>query len=185
MSAQQSERLIHVATVGRPHGVHGHVHLLALTEDPVTLEALSPLKDEAGRLWQVSWVGHNVAKLGHPDEGPLQTREDAACYVNLKLYALRSQFPQTDEDEFYHADLIGLTAVLPSGEALGVVTTVHDYGAGVSLEIARGGQSRILPFTKAYVPHIDMAHSRLEVVLPTEIEVEGDLSDSAEVVVRQ
>ncbi|UYH51646.1 ribosome maturation factor RimM [Candidatus Kirkpatrickella diaphorinae] len=165
--------------------MHGRVHLLALTEDPATLEALSPLRDEAGRLWQVRWVSHHIAELGDPVEGPLQSREDAARCVNLKLYALRTQFPQADEDEFYHADLIGMDAFSPSGEALGTVVTVHDYGAGVSLEIVQGRQSHVVPFTRACVPHIDMSQARLEIMLPAEIEVEGDLSNDAEVVVRQ
>ncbi len=77
---------------------------------------------------------------------------------------------------FYHADLVGMEAFSPSGEALGTVVTVHDYGAGVSLEIVQGRQSRVVPFTRACVPHVDMSQSRLEVMLPAEIEVEGDLS---------
>ena len=59
-----------------------------------------------------------------------------------------------DEDEFYHADLIGLDARLADGTVLGTVTAVPNFGAGDLLEIKRAdtGESVYLPFTKAVVP---------------------------------
>ncbi len=63
---------------------------------------------------------------------------------------------------------------MSAGALLGEVTAVHDYGAGTSLEIARGGAGPlVVPFTREAVPVIDVAGGRLVVAPPTEIEMRG------------
>ena len=64
------------------------------------------------------------------------TREDAEALRGLDLYMPRDALPAPDEDEFYFADLIGLAAVSPDGEALGPIKCVQNFGAGDLLEIA-------------------------------------------------
>jgi len=87
----------------------------------------------------------------------------------------REALPETEADEFYLADLIGLAAVFPDGKR-GRVIAVHDYGAGASLEIerARGGVV-LIPFTREAVPEIDLAGRTVRVVPPEEILAEGDV----------
>ncbi len=80
-----------------------------------------------------------------------------------------TRLPAAEEDEFYLADLVGLAAFAPDGTALGTVATVHDYGAGASLEIG----SLLVPFTRACVPDVDVASRRLVVVMPEEITLPG------------
>jgi hypothetical protein len=64
-----------------------------------------------------------------------------------------------------------LEAVRDDGRPLGVVSVVHDYGAGVSLEIAReGAGSLLVPFTEACVPVVDISGRRLTVVPPDEVD---------------
>ncbi|GAJ29654.1 ribosome maturation factor RimM [Acidomonas methanolica] len=172
-----------VATVGRPHGVRGLVRLHAATEDPATIEALGDVRDAQGRAWRVEWRGSGIAALFDADGREIADRDAAARLTNLELFVARERLPDPDGDEFYHVDLIGLAAVTPEGEALGVVNVVHDYGAGVSLEIA-GARSLIVPFTKRCVPEIDLPSKRLVVVPPVEIEVEGDPSGPGDVAVR-
>jgi len=163
-----------VATIGRPHGVRGLVRLHAATADPVSVELLGDLKDEKGRHWQVSWRGAGIAELRDAQGRAVADRNAAEALVNLRLYASRGALPETGEDEFYHADLIDMEAVSPEGEVLGKVSVVHDYGAGVSLEIT-GKRIVLVPFTRACVPEIEIEAGRLIVVEPDEIEVEGDL----------
>ena len=70
----------------------------------------------------------------------------------------RTALPATQDDEFYHADLIGLDARWDDGAALGRVLAVHNYGAGDVLEIARdGAPSLMVPFTRDAVPSVDVA----------------------------
>ena len=88
--------------------------------------------------------------------------------------------PAADDDEYYLADLVGLSAFDADGARIGVVNVVHDYGAGASLEIERDGASALLlPFTKACVPVVDITAGRLVVALPDEIIVEPTAEDVA------
>jgi 16S rRNA processing protein RimM len=86
--------------------------------------------------------------------------------------------PATQEDEFYIADLIGLTAVSPGGETLGAVKSAADFGAGDLLEItpAGGGPSWWAPFTRAVVPEVRLDEGLIVVDRPAEDEDTGGRS---------
>ena len=49
------------------------------------------------------------------------TRDDAERLNGIELYIAREKLPATDDDEYYHADLIGLAAVNAANEPLGRV----------------------------------------------------------------
>ena len=86
------------------------------------------------------------------------TREAAEALKGTRLYAPRDRLPALADDEFYHADLIGLAVVDTGGAPLGTVRAVLDHGAGDILEIARpGAPDLLLPFTRAAVPTVDLA----------------------------
>jgi 16S rRNA processing protein RimM len=98
------------------------------------------------------------------------TREAAETLKGTRLYAPRDRLPPPGEDEFYHADLIGLTVLSPGGAVLGTVKAVQDHGAGAILEIARpGGPELLLPFTRAAVPTVDLAAGRIVADPPGEV----------------
>ena len=90
------------------------------------------------------------------------TREEAEALKGTRLYAPRDRLPPLADDEFYHADLIGLAVVDTGGAPLGTVRAVLDHGAGDILEIARpGAPDLLLPFTRAAVPTVDLAARRI------------------------
>ena len=64
------------------------------------------------------------------------SREDAERLNGIELYIARDRLPATDEDEYYHADLIGLAAVDEAGAPIGSVAAIHNFGAGDIIEIA-------------------------------------------------
>jgi 16S rRNA processing protein RimM len=100
-------------------------------------------------------------------------RDAAEKLTNIKLYVSRDRLPPVEDDEtFYYADLIGLSAVTPDGATLGTVTAIHNFGAGDLVEIkpAGGGEPLMVPFTEAAVPEIDMAERRMIVVPLAETE---------------
>ncbi len=79
--------------------------------------------------------------------------------------------PEPEEDEFYLADLIGLTACDVAGNSFGTVTAVHDYGAGRESGDRRDGATPLLvPFTRAAVPEVDVARGRVIVAPPEELD---------------
>ncbi len=164
-----SERIL-LGVIGRPHGVRGLVRVHSYTAEPADLSAYAPLTDEGGRGWTVEWKGAGIAQLRAADGKAVSDRDAAAALTNTRLYIDRDRLPAPEPDEFYLADLIGLRAVGPGGATLGRVSTVHDYGAGPSLEIAGEGAPVLVPFTRACVPEIDLAARQVTVVLPPEVE---------------
>jgi 16S rRNA processing protein RimM len=91
----------------------------------------------------------------------------ASPTATLRLYVDRAALPEAEEDEFYHADLIGLPAVLADGSSFGTVRAVFDFGAGEFLEIDRAqGSAVMVPFTRAAVPVVDIAGRRVVIDPP-------------------
>jgi len=174
------DRRILMGVVGRPHGVRGLVRVHSYTTDPANLAGYGPLLDDGGRPWTLAWRASGVAELRDAAGQALPDRSAAERMVNTKLWMDRDRLPQTDEDEFYLADLVGMAALDPAGAAIGRVAVVHDYGAGASLEIERPGNAPLLvPFTHACVPQVDPAAGTLVVVEPDEVLVE-DTAEAAE-----
>src|SRR3569623_434375 len=105
---------------------------------------------------------------------------DAAERLNgIELYITRAALPDTDEGEYYHADLIGLAALDAQGASLGAVTAIHNFGAGDNIELApKSGPSLLQPFTNAVVPTVDLPAGHVVIELPSEIE--GDEPDPAD-----
>ena len=167
-----NERIL-LGVIGRPHGVRGLVHLHSYTADPADLTEYGVLSAESGRRFRLRWRGEGIAEIFEVIDRKrvaVTTREGAAALVNTRLYSAREKLPPPAEEEVYQADLIGLEAFDAAGISIGKVVQVHDYGAGTFLEIG----TRLLPFTKACVPVVDIEGGRIEVVIPVEIEVKPE-----------
>src|SRR5215469_14805863 len=168
-----------VARIGAAHGVRGAVKLWTFTEDPFAVKRYGPLSTKDGtRKLEIAGAREAKGYLVAQFKG-ITTREEAERLNGLELYVPREKLPATDEDEYYHADLIGLAAVTMADEPLGRVIAIHNFGAGDILEIAPPqGATMLLPFTNAVVPSVDIAGGRVLIELPQE--VEGDEPDAAE-----
>jgi len=169
VKATCAEPRVCLGVVGAPHGVRGAVRIKSFTAEPAAIAAYGALEDEGGeRRFTLRIVGAAkgdgmvIARLSG-----IADRDRAEILRGLRLYAPRAALPATEEDEFYHADLVGLTAMLEDGTKLGTVSAVHDFGAGDMLEIERdAGQPVMMPFTRAAVPLVDIAGQRLVVDPP-------------------
>ncbi len=161
-------RLVLVARIGKPHGVRGLVSLNLFAEDPATLTRHGPLQDAAGSRTFVLKPRRQARGWVASIDG-VTDREGAAALNGTELYLPRAALPQVEADEFYHADLIGLTAHDPVGAALGAIIAVHDFGAGASLEVRHAEGSFLVPFTRACVPEIDLEAGRVTIIRPEEI----------------
>jgi 16S rRNA processing protein RimM len=173
-----SRAQICVARIGAAHGMRGAVKLWTFTADPLAVKHYGALTSKDGtRQFEVATAreanGHLVATL----KG-VATREEAERLNGIELYIAREKLPDTDEDEYYHADLIGLAAVNAANEPIGRVIAIHNFGAGDIIEIAPPhGATMLLPFTNAVVPTVDLENGRVVIELPAEIE--GDDSSAA------
>ncbi|WP_370205124.1 ribosome maturation factor RimM [Pararhodobacter marinus] len=151
-----------VGAIAGAFGVKGEVRLKSFCAEPEAIGGYGPLFTEDGsRSFTV--------KLGRPVPNGLSarlsgvgTREQAEALRGTRLYAGRDQLPSLPDDEFYHADLIGLTVLDTGGTTLGRVSAVLNHGAGDLLEIQRSGKGNaLLPFTRAVVPTVDLASGRI------------------------
>ena len=145
---------------GAPHGVNGEIRIKSYAADPKALGAYGPLTDGGGRRvfaferLRPLKVDMLVGKLRG-----VATRDAAGALTGIEIFARRGQLPPPSEDEFYWADLVGLEAETRDGVRLGRVAALSNHGAGDILEIAPegGGETRLMPFTRAVVPEIDFA----------------------------
>ncbi|MDP2084496.1 MAG: ribosome maturation factor RimM [Gemmobacter sp.] len=152
-------------------GVKGEVRLKSFTADPAGIAGYAPLFTEDGkRSFAVTLTGVIPNGLSARLSG-VSTRDDAEALKGTQLFADRAKLPALEDDEFYHADLIGLTVLDAGGTVLGQVQGVLNHGAGDVIEVFGTGmkQSLMLPFTRAVVPTVDIAGGRLVVDLPEEI----------------
>ena len=177
MAAEPIGPRVCLGAIAGAHGVRGQVRIKAFTEVPEDLTAYGPLGDEAGRRrFRISLTGRSKGNLLAEIAG-VTDRDAAEALRGTRLYVARDALPAPeDEETFYHADLIGLLAETPEGEALGRVRQIHNFGAGDVLEVVPedAGEARFLPFTKAVVPKLDLAGGRLTVVPPAEAEAKPE-----------
>jgi 16S rRNA processing protein RimM len=167
-----SDDLILVGRVAGAFGIKGEVRITSFTGEPMALVDYKTLLREDGSPG-LTLAGGRVAKGGVVARArEIETREQAEAARGLRLYIPRALLPPVeDEDEFYIADLVGLSVVSPDGAPLGRVRSVRDFGAGDLLEIEPpAGDSWWLPFTKDAVPEISMAERRIVGVKPDETE---------------
>ena len=162
-----------VARIGAAHGVRGAVKLWTFTEDPLAVQSYGPLTTKDGaRQFEIASARAAKDHLVATFKG-IATRNDAEKLNGIELYIAREKLPATDDDEYYHADLIGLAAVNAANEPIGRVLAIHNFGAGDIIEIAPlKGPTLLLPFTNAVVPEVDLKGARVVIALPQE--VEGD-----------
>lgn len=159
-----------VGAISGAFGVAGEVRLKSFCADPLAIADYAPLFTEDGtRSFSVRITrtlnGALAARLGG-----VATREAAEALRGVTLFADRSKLPSLPDDEFYYADLIGMTVVDTGGARLGTVQAVHNHGAGDILEVSDPGRKSaiLLPFTKAIVPTIDGALRRIVADPPEE-----------------
>lgn len=159
------EGLLTLAVVTSPHGVKGMVRIKSFAAEADSL-ARYALVTERGVKVGLSIVGAAKGVLLARIEG-VEDRDEAERWKGVRLCIKRSALPAPDEEEYYHADLLGLAAELKDGTVLGRVRAIHDFGAGDTIEIERAeGAPLVVPFTRAAVPVVDLAAGRILVEPP-------------------
>ena len=127
------DRPVVLAVVAGAHGIGGEVKLKLFTHD------LSVFKSFVGGTLTLKTLRGNVARFAEVTD-----RTAAERLRGTELAVPRSALPPLAEGEYYHADLIGVPAVSTSGEALGHVVAVENFGAGDILEIERPDKKRFM-----------------------------------------
>ena len=166
-----TDRMIAVGRVAGAFGVRGEVRITAFTQEPLALARFRELKRQDGSAG-LTVLSARDAKGGIVCRcAGVETKEQADALRGLRLFVPREALPAPDDEEFYLADLIGLSVLDAEGETLGAIKSVQDFGAGDILEItpAAGGPTWYLAFTRETVPTVDIAGGKVVVVIPTEV----------------
>ncbi len=151
----QQDAPVTLAVIIGAHGVTGEVRLKVFTED------LAAYSDFNGGTLSLKSVRHGsngmIARIAEVTD-----RNTAEALRGTELTVPRSALPPLAEGEYYHADLLGLPAVSTTGEALGHVVAIDDFGAGDVIEIERPpedgkpGKRFMIPMKADAVPAWDV-----------------------------
>lgn len=159
--------------IGAAHGIKGEVRIQSFTEDPLALASYGPLAtNKPGLTIKILSARTTTNVLVARLEG-VNDRTAAEKLNGVELYVERGLLPDPDdEDDFYHADLLGLRAQLADGTLLGNVSAIPNFGAGDLIEVrdARSGDTFLFPFTKAVVPEVKLKDGYLIIDPPIEAE---------------
>jgi 16S rRNA processing protein RimM len=164
--------LICIGAIAGAFGVAGEVRLKSFCSEPTDIAAYGPLLSEDGqRQYEITLTRPVAGGLGARIKG-VTSKEAADALRGTSLFVPRDRLPKLPDDEFYHTDLIGLSAYDTGGELLGKVTAIHNHGAGDIIEISsvRHKSALLLPFTLAVVPNVDLTAGRLIVDPPEDSE---------------
>ena len=158
-----SDEMICVGAIAGAFGVHGEVRLKSFTARPEDIAGYGPLSLEDGsRDFTATITGQAKNGLTAKLSG-VRTREEADALRGAQLYVARTKLPSLPDDEYYHADLVGLDVFDTGGAPLGRVKSVLNHGASDILELTLpgGADTVLLPFTKRAVPTVDLASRRI------------------------
>jgi 16S rRNA processing protein RimM len=166
-----TDRLIQLARVTGAFGVRGELRIATFTGDPLAVRGYGPLLRQDGSHALTLTAARAVKGAVIARAKEVETRDQAEALKGLGLFVPRDALPEPDEDEFYLADLIGLTVEDRSGAVLGRVKAVENFGAGDILEIdpGSGRATFYLPFTRDAVPEVRIAEQRLIADPPAEV----------------
>lgn len=164
------------------HGIRGAVLVRSYTAEPEGIADYGPLESEDGATsFEIDVDGATAKGLICRVAG-VTDRTQAERLKGTALYVPRDRLPPADEGEYYHADLVGLSAVTEGGEALGIVAAVLNYGAGDILEVRRAGEKRtdLYPMIEGVVVRVDVAGGTIVLAPPEEIDAGDEGADDAD-----
>ncbi|MEH3148127.1 MAG: ribosome maturation factor RimM [Methylobacterium frigidaeris] len=165
--------LVLLGEFGRAHGLAGEVRLKSYTGDPEAIGGYGVLTGADGRAVEIQSLrpAAGAADILIARVKGVSGRTGAESLNRLALYAPRERLgAPEDEDEFLTADLVGLAVHDRDGTRIGTVRAAPNYGGGDLLDIvSTSGASALLPFTRAFVPEVDISGRRLTIDPPEDL----------------
>ena len=158
MTKKKADQLIVIGQCGRAYGVRGWIHVQSHTEPPENLLQYTAwqLSLSTGmKTFNVESIRphgkHFVAKLNG-----FESPESTLPLRTANISVTRDELPDIDGSEAYWVDLIGLTALLPSGEVLGKVANILETGANdvLIVEKPKGGEL-LIPYLDSVISGIN------------------------------
>ena len=160
MADQDKDDRICLGVIAGARGVRGELRFRSFGQNPRDFKRYEAFETQEGQAIAVERVSVKGERVNFWVQG-VTSREAAEALKGTKLYVSRSSLPEPQGDEFYHADLVGLTVKDQDGAQIGVVVAVQNFGAGDLLEVLPSGEkgedsSFFAPFNREVVPVIDL-----------------------------
>ena len=160
-----ADKLVVLGVILGAHGVRGDVRVKSFTAEPEDIFAYGPQLGKSGETL-VTPTSVRPAKahlIVIPEER--RQKEDWDALKGVELCVERDALPETDEDEVYIDDLVGLNVVNEADAPLGKIKAVLNHGAGDLLEVMpnAAGKPVLIPFTLEDVPDVDLAAGQVTV----------------------
>jgi 16S rRNA processing protein RimM len=179
--ASVANHLVVGAIVG-PKGIRGQFKVKLFAESPDVLTSYGPLQVDDGQLLQLLVKSVNSKGLVIVSAAGVDSPEAVEALRGRTLSINRSDLPKLADNEIYHADIIGLPATDDSGELLGTIVALYNFGAGEIVEVKpRIGPSLMLPFHGDSVVAIELDNGQVILAPPAGLIDDEDGTDQAEV----
>lgn len=170
---------IHIGHCTTPHGIKGEFSFVlynpedSVLHDGVMVSLLPrssssslPQDGKEFKIKKINFGNKTIVTL----EG-VSDRNSVEAMVPFDIYFARENFPETEDDEYYLNDLLGLEVFdFHSKNFIGRVMDFYENGVQVILKIKTDKEILEILFIEQYVPEVDIENGRMEVIVPVMIE---------------
>lgn len=170
---------IHIGHCTSPHGIKGEFSFVIYNFEESVLDdgmmvTLTPRSEASsipqdGKEFQIKKINFGnkaIATLVGVDN-----RNIVEAMVPFDIYMNRDLLPETEEDEYYLNDLLGLEVFhYFTKELLGRVVDFYDNGAQVVIKVKTDKEYIEVIFMNQFVPVVDIDQNRMEIIPPIMIE---------------
>lgn len=151
-----------VGIVTGAHGLKGEVQVKTFTAEPLNVAKFGQLRLEDNQILSVVHARQARKTDIIVRFGQVVDRNGAELLRGQQLFVTKDQLPDQHDDEYLHIDLIGLKVFNDSGQEIGVLRSIQNYGAGDILDIStHDGPDMMAPFSQDAVKDIDVVGQKI------------------------
>lgn len=163
------QQRIHVGKVIGVHGVKGLVTVKIFSDDLNSLLNQGDVTDKQGeRVFKLHFHFKKKQGFVFSVDGIID-RTIAEQLRGTDFYVSDANLSETDDDEFYHKDLVGCQIIDQDGSTIGTVVSLQNYGAGDLLEFQMGenkGETAFIPFNNSFIQEVDLKNQQIKATIP-------------------
>jgi 16S rRNA processing protein RimM len=169
-----------IGKITSSHGIKGQVKILSLCQNPQDIQNYQPLFDKNDQELKIKITskpqGANKNIFIATISGVIDRNQSEALH-NDEIFVNKDQFQETQDDEFYCSDLIGMNVVDENKDKIGKVIDVVNYGAGDIVEIefkessGQKEQIQMFSFRDEIFPEINIEEEYILIVFPDTVQI--------------
>lgn len=162
------ENMLQVGVISSTHGIRGEVKVFPTTDDAGRFKKLKEVILDTGKeclILEIEGVKFFKQFVILKFKG-IDNINDVEKYKGMSLFVTRKNAVKLKKDEYFIADLIGLTVEEEDGRLLGTVKDVLPTGANdVYIVEKEDGSELLLPAIKDCIRLIDIENQKMVVYL--------------------